>query len=99
MKYLWCGLVGDFLSENDIFVAELEKRNITFVGPSSTTIRVLGDKIEAAELTERIKLNVPRTATVSWTRIEAQLDCHLTKKTIFCYNIVFFVKHAFGRSL
>lgn len=53
-----------FLSENDVFVSELEKRNITFVGPSSKTIRVLGDKIEAAELTERIKLNVPKTATV-----------------------------------
>ena len=55
-----------FLSEDDRFVAELERRNITFVGPDSTTIRILGDKIEATKLTERLRLNVPKTTTVEF---------------------------------
>ena len=36
-----------FLSENHIFMNRLEKEDITFIGPSSEPIRVMGDKIES----------------------------------------------------
>lgn len=36
-----------FLSENTTFVKNLEDNNIVFVGPSSDSIRKMGDKIES----------------------------------------------------
>ncbi len=38
-----------FLSENPAFASAAEKNNIVFLGPSSGTIRIMGDKIEARE--------------------------------------------------
>ncbi len=38
-----------FLSENSRFVAILEEHNITFIGPKSEHIEVMGDKIKARE--------------------------------------------------
>ncbi|MBD3625052.1 MAG: acetyl-CoA carboxylase biotin carboxylase subunit [Rhodobacteraceae bacterium] len=38
-----------FLSENAAFVQVLEDHNITFIGPSSAHIRMMGDKITAKE--------------------------------------------------
>jgi len=46
-----------FLSENAAFVQVLEDHNITFIGPSSDHIRMMGDKITAKET--MIKLGVP----------------------------------------
>ena len=34
-----------FLSENTIFVSELEKAGVTFIGPNSKAIKDMGDKI------------------------------------------------------
>ena len=36
-----------FLSENHTFMNRLEKEDITFIGPSSEPIRIMGDKIES----------------------------------------------------
>ena len=34
-----------FLSENTVFVSELEKAGVTFIGPNSRAIKDMGDKI------------------------------------------------------
>ncbi|MBS0236738.1 MAG: acetyl/propionyl/methylcrotonyl-CoA carboxylase subunit alpha [Proteobacteria bacterium] len=47
-----------FLSENADFVAQLEKLGINFVGPSSHSIRMMGDKIEAKKLAVAAGVNV-----------------------------------------
>ena len=39
-----------FLSENSAFVGELEKRGVTFIGPSAYAMNALGDKIHSKEL-------------------------------------------------
>ena len=41
-----------FLAENAEFVRRLEEEEITFIGPSSDVIRLLGDKIEARKAME-----------------------------------------------
>ena len=46
-----------FLSENAGFVQVLEEHDITFIGPSSEHIQIMGDKITANET--MIKLGVP----------------------------------------
>ncbi len=46
-----------FLSENARFAEILEDHNITFIGPSSEHIRVMGDKIAAKEAVQ--KLGIP----------------------------------------
>ena len=46
-----------FLSENANFVEELEKRNIKFVGPSSQSIAMMGDKIESKKIAIDAKVN------------------------------------------
>ena len=46
-----------FLSENARFAEILEKHDITFIGPTSEHIRIMGDKIEAKETAK--KLGIP----------------------------------------
>ena len=46
-----------FLSENASFVQVLEEHDITFIGPTSEHIRIMGDKITAKETMQ--KLGVP----------------------------------------
>ena len=46
-----------FLSENARFAEILEDHNITFIGPSSEHIRIMGDKIAAKETVQ--KLGIP----------------------------------------
>jgi acetyl-CoA carboxylase, biotin carboxylase subunit len=48
-----------FLSENAAFAALCEKEKVKFVGPSSDTIRAMGDKVAARSLAERA--GVPTT--------------------------------------
>jgi acetyl-CoA carboxylase, biotin carboxylase subunit len=43
-----------FLSENMRFASMLEAHNITFIGPKSEHIRVMGDKIEAKKTARRL---------------------------------------------
>ncbi len=49
-----------FLSENDKFVSIVEKCNINFIGPTSQTIKLLGNKATAKEIAK--KANVPVVA-------------------------------------
>ena len=43
-----------FLSENAAFAEVLEDHNITFIGPKSEHIRIMGDKIEAKRTAKRL---------------------------------------------
>ncbi len=47
-----------FLSENARFAEILEEHGITFIGPTSEHIRIMGDKIRAKETAERLGLPV-----------------------------------------
>lgn len=47
-----------FLSENAEFAAQCESCNIKFIGPSSQTIREMGDKAKAKEIAKRAKAPV-----------------------------------------
>lgn len=51
-----------FLSENGEFAARLEKEGITFIGPSTHAMKVMGDKIESKILARKAGVNtVPGT--------------------------------------
>ncbi len=60
-----------FLSENPQFADKVEKAGIIFIGPSSQTIRMLGDKTAARTLAH--KLNVPTVAGTT-SPIESEED-------------------------
>lgn len=45
-----------FLSENPALPKALEKKGITFIGPSSSTIESMGDKIQAKKLAKEAKV-------------------------------------------
>ncbi|MBN9262919.1 MAG: acetyl-CoA carboxylase biotin carboxylase subunit, partial [Hyphomicrobium sp.] len=47
-----------FLSENARFAEILEEHDITFIGPTSAHIRIMGDKIEAKETAKRLGIPV-----------------------------------------
>ncbi len=47
-----------FLSENADFVALLEKHKINFVGPNSSAIRSMGDKIEAKKIAKAAGVSI-----------------------------------------
>ncbi len=47
-----------FLAENAAFAEVCENCGIKFIGPSSTTMRMIGDKIEAKKVAEKIKVPV-----------------------------------------
>jgi propionyl-CoA carboxylase alpha chain len=47
-----------FLSENTEFAARLEKLGITFIGPSSESIRMMGDKIEAKKIAKEAGVSI-----------------------------------------
>ncbi len=47
-----------FLSENARFAEILEEHSITFIGPTSEHIRIMGDKIEAKETAKRLGIPV-----------------------------------------
>ena len=46
-----------FLSENAKFVEQLEQHNITFIGPRSSAIKAMGDKIESKRIAESASVN------------------------------------------
>ena len=49
--------VMEFLSENPDFVDACEKNGITFIGPSSSLMRKMGDKISSKQMA--IEADVP----------------------------------------
>ena len=46
-----------FLSENTVFVAELEKNGVVFIGPNSRAIKGMGDKLASKKLAKEAKVN------------------------------------------
>ncbi len=64
---LWPG--WGFCSEDHLFVEKLEKEGIIFIGPSSHSMRLLGDKIESKRLAERA-----RVPLAPWSLIEAGMS-------------------------
>tara|TARA_B100001250_G_scaffold61098_1_gene47723 strand:- start:140 stop:1483 length:1344 start_codon:yes stop_codon:yes gene_type:complete len=59
-----------FLAENAEFVRRLEEEGITFIGPSSDVIRLLGDKIEARKAMEAAGLPVAKGSSESVSTTE-----------------------------
>jgi len=47
-----------FLSENQAFVAALEANNITFIGPPSSAIYAMGDKIESKKIAKQAGVHI-----------------------------------------
>src|SRR5690554_6880115 len=47
-----------FLSENEKFVSIIEKCNIKFIGPSSKTISLLGNKACARDIAKQANVNI-----------------------------------------
>jgi len=47
-----------FLSENHHFAQTLEEAGIVFIGPPSSAIRALGDKIESKKLAKKAQVNI-----------------------------------------
>ena len=47
-----------FLAENPEFVKECEKANIVFIGPSSSVIKLMGNKIEARNFIKKIDVPI-----------------------------------------
>ncbi len=52
-----------FLAENPLFVEACEKADITFIGPSANSMRIMGNKIAARKFINKIK--VPTTKGVT----------------------------------
>ncbi len=52
-----------FLAENPLFVEACEKANITFIGPSADSMRIMGNKIAARKFIDKIK--VPTTKGIT----------------------------------
>lgn len=46
-----------FLSENNVFAEELEKRGVVFIGPNKHAIHVMGDKLESKRTAMEAKVN------------------------------------------
>jgi len=46
-----------FLSENEVFAKALEENGVAFVGPPSSAIRAMGDKIESKKLAKAARVN------------------------------------------
>ena len=61
-----------FLSENARFAEILEEHKITFIGPTSEHIRIMGDKIEAKETAKKLGIPVvPGSSGAVTSEIEA----------------------------
>ena len=66
-----------FLSENARFAEILEEHQITFIGPTSEHIRIMGDKIEAKETAKRLGIPVvPGSEGAVTTEAEALKVAH-----------------------
>jgi acetyl/propionyl-CoA carboxylase alpha subunit len=58
-----------FLSENEVFAKALEENGVQFVGPPSSAIRAMGDKIESKKLAKAARVNtIPGYAVASHPR-------------------------------
>ena len=66
-----------FLSENANFASIVEEHGITFVGPTSEHIRLMGDKVVAKETAKRLGIPVvPGSAGAITNDVEALQTAH-----------------------
>ena len=63
-----------FLAENASFVKRLEEEGITFIGPSSKVITLLGDKIEARKAMEAVGLPTAKGSSEPITSAQVASD-------------------------
>lgn len=63
-----------FLSENVTFVKECESHNIKFIGPSSESMKKLGDKIEAKKLAQKLGIPILPYSENPVSTVEAALS-------------------------
>ncbi|MBT3971471.1 MAG: ATP-grasp domain-containing protein [Euryarchaeota archaeon] len=63
-----------FLAENASFVKRLEEEGITFIGPSSNVITLLGDKIEARKAMEAVGLPTAKGSSEPITSAQVASD-------------------------
>ncbi len=63
-----------FLSESPLLVEACKKSGVTFIGPHSEAIRLMGNKIEARAFVK--KLNIPMTAGITGTPKELLKKAH-----------------------
>jgi len=68
---VWLG--WGFVAEDAAFVAGLETRGITVIGPSAHSMRLLGDKIESKKLAERVGVPVASWSGEAVPNIDAAL--------------------------
>ena len=78
-----------FLSENADFAKACEKNGIKFIGPSSETIKLLGDKVSARKMAKQLNIPViPGLETIS--------SIDQLKPFIEKYNFPVILKAAYG---
>lgn len=61
-----------FLSENYLFAQACEENNITFIGPSSGVLRLMGDKIASHNMVKQLGIAVPEKIICSTDEILAR---------------------------
>ena len=85
---VWVG--WGFLAEDPVFAELLEKNDILLLGPSSASMKLLGDKIQAKELADRTK--VP---TIPWSKTALRDEDHAAEMAEkIGYPVI--LKSAFG---
>ncbi|MCF6169638.1 MAG: acetyl-CoA carboxylase biotin carboxylase subunit [Bacteroidales bacterium] len=63
-----------FLSENPLFIEACEKAGITFIGPHTRAIRLMGNKIESRNFVK--KLNIPMTEAITGSPAQLLKNAH-----------------------
>jgi len=74
---VWVG--WGFVSEDAEFVRKIEEANITFMGPSSVSMALLGDKIAAKELADKAEVPI-----LPWSRgsVDSVVDARKISESI-----------------
>ncbi|RLD43137.1 MAG: methylcrotonoyl-CoA carboxylase [Bacteroidetes bacterium] len=63
-----------FLSENPLFIDACEKSNITFIGPHTRAIQLMGNKIEARSFVKKLK--IPMTEGITGSPAQLLKNAH-----------------------
>ncbi len=63
-----------FLSENYLFAKRCEEENIIFIGPSSNSIKLMGDKLLAKSIARKLKIPVLESITGSLDEIQKHIE-------------------------
>jgi acetyl/propionyl-CoA carboxylase alpha subunit/acetyl-CoA carboxylase carboxyltransferase component len=82
LEYMSCDAVWvgwGFVSEDAVFAKKIEKMGLVFMGPSSRSMTILGDKIEAKALAEKAEVPI-----LPWSRraVKGQKDAEKISQEI-----------------